>query len=203
MDQLKRMSSKRGLRKTKDDSRRHSEPIFEDIVDPSYDCVYDKPGKRPTHRRRKFADNMSNFTPPSSSSSKFPGTAPARWEDWSQLERGPPPRPTNSKDQWGPPVDYYPPPTPEIPEHPGSTPNITIPSSSPYGDIQLPLFGKQYGISTVNLTQNPTIGAPTKVTRMGALNPYEDMIRQSDADMQRAFLKSLQTAGKSEVKVQE
>jgi hypothetical protein len=36
-----------------------------------------------------------------------------------------------------------------------------------------------------------------------AFNPYEDMMRQADADMQRAFLESLETAGKPQNDMQD
>src|ERR1700710_134628 len=113
MDKLRRIGSKLLLRTNKDVSRR-PEPIFEDIVEPVYDCVYDKPEKRyvlgatlphvfstnrtlhsrPTRRVRRFEDDMDDYS--SSQSRRFHGTPPAGRQEWNPVEeQGGPPRPRN------------------------------------------------------------------------------------------------------------
>jgi hypothetical protein len=64
-----------------------------------------------------------------------------------------------------------------------------------YGGAELPLFGPQYGISQpsrINAQDFP--GQDLTVMRVEASNSYEDMMRNADADLERAYLESLKPA---------
>jgi hypothetical protein len=208
MVKLRRIGSKLLLRTKKDVSRR-PEPIFEDIAEPVYDCVYGKPEKRyvlgatllrvfptnrtlcsrPTRRRRRFEADMENHS--SSQSSRFPATPPARWQEWNPVEKQEgPPRPRKYSKPRSPRPRS---PTDQILQ---SYSNTT--QRSPYGDMLFPMFGPQHGISTVSLSQDFSNTTSATVIQVDTLNPYEHMMRQADADMHREFLENLQFTGNPE-----
>jgi hypothetical protein len=64
-----------------------------------------------------------------------------------------------------------------------------------YGGAELPRFGPQYGISTPSrmTAEDFPVQSPI-VMRFEASNPYEDMMRNADADLERAYLESLKSS---------
>jgi hypothetical protein len=73
---------------------------------------------------------------------------------------------------------------------PGKYENDFIKST--YGSADIPLFGPKYS----NAGQNgkvSSLGESVTAMRIETFNPYEDMIRDADADLQKAYLESLKT----------
>jgi len=64
-----------------------------------------------------------------------------------------------------------------------------------YGGAEIPRFGPQYGVSTPSrrTAEDSPVQSPT-VMRFEASNPYEDMMRNADADLERAYLESLESS---------
>src|SRR6266536_1062335 len=76
---------------------------------------------------------------------------------------------------------------------------------SVYGGTDLPFFGPQYGIPTPSRRKakrkdvESRNAEQTTVIRIGQLNPYEDMMRNADTDLQRAYIESLKSSNAPEV----
>lgn len=148
-------------------------------------CLVTNEDFRSTRPRRTkhFSDSMNGYPSPPSKR-VFVGPT---WEEWTPPTKFALPR------EYIEPSSTSPSPRPIDLEYHKSTPH-----HSPYEDIQLPLFGPRYGISAVNLTEDFAPQQLTAVMQAEAFNPYEDMLREVDADFQRAFLGSLQTAKNTE-----
>ena len=72
------------------------------------------------------------------------------------------------------------------------TPNISQPL---YGGVEFPLYGPQYGLPEhVNESDNLKSTQPAVMCAL-VTDPYEEMIRQADADIQREYLESLKISG--------
>lgn len=68
-------------------------------------------------------------------------------------------------------------------------------SKALYGGAEFPLFGPQYGIpEETNGNELPNQIHPTVLCTV-ASDPFEDMFRQADADIQKAYLDSLRPSG--------
>jgi hypothetical protein len=74
--------------------------------------------------------------------------------------------------------------------------SITPEASQPlYGGAEFELYGPQYGLPEhFNECDNSN---PTQPAAMHALvsDPYEEMMQEADAEIQRVFLESLKTSG--------
>ena len=64
-----------------------------------------------------------------------------------------------------------------------------------YDGIEFPLYGPQYGLP--ECFNESKILTPTQpaITRAIISDPYEEMFREADADIQRVYLESLKTSG--------
>jgi len=64
-----------------------------------------------------------------------------------------------------------------------------------YGGADIPLFGPQYGISTPSRKTTEDFPVQSRrVMRFEVSNPYEDMMRNAAADLERVYLESLESS---------
>lgn len=65
----------------------------------------------------------------------------------------------------------------------------TKPAMVSYLDTEIPLYGPQYGLAGLSIREEAEPREP--VVSESEYNPYEDMIRDAKAEMERAYLRSL------------
>jgi hypothetical protein len=62
-----------------------------------------------------------------------------------------------------------------------------MPSRAPYGGAQIAIFGPQYDIPTQFNRNDMSTQIKATVVRVETSDPYEDMLRAADAEIQRAY----------------
>ncbi|KAF4626044.1 hypothetical protein G7Y89_g12120 [Cudoniella acicularis] len=184
MKNLRKISSKFGLRrKDQQSTSRIIEPIFEESADSreqdwrsyvptgyeGYETLEDDTGNDSDYEERiQLPPQWAPKTLPSARRNGFgkPSLPPELPELWENLD---PPVLKQSRSNKG---------------------NM---QQLMYGGEELPLFGPQYGIHRGSRVEDIQVQTPT-VMHVKTSNPYIDMLEEADADLQRAYLESLETA---------
>ena len=78
----------------------------------------------------------------------------------------------------------------------------TMLSHSLYGGAEYALFGPQYGISIQTNEANSTSQRQPVILHAHAPDPYEDMLRQADAEIQRAYADNQNASAMIDVEVE-